>query len=406
MKALLLTLFIFTLPHGLAQKVGLNDLISKLDQSNIEIPLTNPKPFVKEISLRVSDDREFKEGDISFDARFKIDNYAEYNLKRSLYNNQKQRKDIIQKIANGDGLNQIIQLYTSLDLYRKKYKLLKDLQILLDDKVKVYRSLVKKGTVAPTQYLNAIENRDLNQGEIQRHMALIQSFVTGINSLLNTKYKVSDFKESEYLITTNQIKKKLKHSKNKSDSMSVKLARANVKRMKLERQLEIEEDNKILDFISVDINQRQFPTASEYENASVNDQRLGITLGLKVPVFDSNMARADNTIDSFMKKRKARTEYSDAQAAMISLKGEVQTLVQTVSAMEKSNAIKEAKRYLGIYGRRKGTSPLKILDISSFLIESELKLSELKSELYVKFYQYMYEVGMLQILNGKLNIKS
>ncbi|MBD64625.1 MAG: hypothetical protein CME62_05435 [Halobacteriovoraceae bacterium] len=406
MKSALLVFISLMATTALGKKITLNDLISKINAIEQDISLTMPKPFIKEISLRLDDDHEFKEGDIEVEARFSLDNYKEYRLKKKLYENQKKRKKIIQKISMGDDLNQVIQLYISLNMYRKKYQLLKKMNTVLKDNVSVNKKLVNKGRADAKDYLDAIEKLETNQQESKNHLIQIKALVTAINHLVGENYTLDQFAENERLVSVNYIKEKLKQTTVSDDALSVKLTKFNLEKMQIERKLEIEEDNKILEFVGIGFDQRQLPGTREFEDASVEDQRLSIKLGFLVPFLDSNMKRAENTIESFIKQRKARVDYSESESNMVLLKGEVDNLADRVEQLENSKALREAKRFLRIYSRRSGISPLKILDINSYLIDAELKLNELRSELYVKFYQYMYEIGKLKFENKRLVISS
>jgi len=79
--------------------------------------------------------------------------------------------------------------------------------------------------------------------------------------------------------------------------------------------------------------------------------------------------------------------------------------VKTLKKTKKNNALREAKRILRLYSRRKGTSPLKLIKISEFIAKSKLHNNESESKLYKTFYRYLLETGNLELVNGRLKIK-
>lgn len=402
---LFFTFLLFTSTQVWAKKVTLNDLIQNIKHQEIDIELTAPKPFINSVQLRTQDRNAYREGDIDLELRFSTENLEEYKTKRQLYANQKERKKIIQKISLGDKLNKVINLYITLNLGRKKSQLLKNLEVLNKDKVTVLKKMVSKGLANATDYIQAIEKYEMSQFVLKNQEIQNKALVSSINGLLGTDYKLRDFAKNEKLLSLDYMKKKMRGAQNEIEGLEVKLTKFQQERIDLETKLDYEKESKILDFVAIEFNQNQLPNSDEFDDFSQDEKRLSVNFAINLPFLDSNMKRSDNTMDSFLKKRKAREDYIASKSGMTILKGSVQNLINGVSKLEKSRSVREAKRYLRIYSKRKGTSPLKLLVLNEFLIDAELKLNEYKSELYINFYKYMFEIGKLDFENGRLVLK-
>ena len=229
--------------------------------------------------------------------------------------------------------------------------------------------------------------------------------MTSINTLLNTKFKLNDFAKNEKLLSLDYMKKKMRSTDKSLKGLEEKLSKYHQERIHLETKLEYEKDNKVLEFVAIEFNQNQLPNSDEFDDFSQDKKRLSVNFAINLPFLDSNMERSDNTMDSFLKKRKAREDYMASKSDMTLLKGTVSNLLSGVSKLERSKSVREARRYLRIYSKRKGTSPLRLLSLNEFFIDAELKMNEYKSSLYINFYKYMFEIGKLEFENGRLVLK-
>lgn len=391
-----------------AGSVSLSDLVRDLNTTSYDFDLIQPKPFISDVQLRISGDASVKEefrllGEDSGDAdkleyklRLKLDNLSEYQLKKNLYKNQQKRSKYANRVALGSEVSEIIAKYIELNLARKKYVLIKKLNTIYRDKVTVLKKLSSRGQKDVTDYLKAVEKLEENKAEIRDSEILLDAIVKMINSKLKKNYVLSDFARDEKLVSLDFIKAKLSLSQDELAGVSAKLAEYNYDKIQIETELDNEKRHKIVDFVDI--------SYEEIDNDE-KDRRISLQVGINIPGLNSNLSSVDTAIDSIMKKRRAREDYVSEGERFSILQKTLQKLVSTLKELKTSEALSEARRVFRIYSRRKATSPLTLLSLNEFIIKAEITQNESESELYSKFYEYMFELGNLKLENGRLTIK-
>ena len=186
----------FTLIYisGATASVKLQDLLLKVNGESHNVDLKKPIPFINNIELRAGYSRDFENGvttqtdrdgtgaitgvdreDDSSESsskeltlRVKVDNLKEYSLKRKLARNQKNRKESLNGVGRLSDAQIITELYITLKLTRKKLVLLKRVNIIYRDKVKVLKTKSRKGSADIVDYLGAVKKLELNTLELQK----------------------------------------------------------------------------------------------------------------------------------------------------------------------------------------------------------------------------------------------
>ena len=199
-------LFAGSLTH--ARDLKLHDLLSLTIENSEKITLKKPTPFINSLQLRISADNSWEnefskrrntvdpsrddneDGDSHSNSqeltlRFKVDNLTEYKLKSALAKNQEARKKIVTGMSLGGQAKSIISLYIGLQLSREKARLLKRLNVIHKDKVKVLKAMSKKGSADVVDYLDAVNKLEASTIDIEMHRVALENIVKTINSELN-----------------------------------------------------------------------------------------------------------------------------------------------------------------------------------------------------------------------------
>lgn len=426
-------MMIFATGNAHGNGLKLHDLLIKVKKEDSDIQLKNPKPFINSLQLRlsgdisqdISDNRRENDGDptrndddtdysngtsVEATLRFKVDNLTEYSLKKKLAQNQKMRKNIVSGISRGGEAKNLISLYINLKLNREKESLLKKLNEIQRDKVKVLKAMSRKGSADVVDYLDAVNKLESSTLDLKMHKISLINTVSTINSELTSDYKISDFSRSEKLISIDFIENMLRSSP--SDiGLSSKLAKHEIERIDILNKLNNEQKHKIVDFIDISYKRGQSSSASkeissgDEDNSDSFDSSIGFQIGFNLPFLNSDLKSVGESLDYIVKKKKAKKEFYELRDSFETLRVHLISLVQGIKTLRSSKALSEAKKILRVYSRQNGTSPLRLLKLNEFIVSENIKQREYEMELYTKFYEYVYETDKLSLNNGQLDIR-
>ena len=194
------------------------------------------------------------------------------------------------------------------------------------------------------------------------------------------------------MLSINNIRTSIDKYKN-SALIEKQIVDLELEQIKVSSDIENNESSKIVDFVEIGlehtVDEDQF-AHNEANSRFFLKVSLNLPFGSKSSV--NNNEKLIKKLSSEYGHRAQTIQIADENANIISeLRGNIDLHFDLSSSI----IVKEAKKYLKIYSRRKGTSPIKLLGFNEIITKSELESLELEKQIYNEYIVFLSGRGLL-----------
>lgn len=384
--------------------ISVSTFLTKKNNDELNYTIKKPNRIIDEVKFGISKKekdsftRDFNHDETEYSMRIYPSGFGTYNLRDKMYKNQKSRFEAFKKYEMAANSSLVYTAYLRLIYGLKLREIHNDLALLYKDKLKVLNSLLKKGEIEIEDLVKNQEAFNENQleylrieGELKEHLSFLKE-VSGVKRL-----SLDAFKGKTKLISLKQIERLIKKEPSKLKLESLKIADLKLKKANIEFELEKSSENKILEFVEV---------SSDHTNNSDEGwgSSIGVQVRLNVPLFEGNSKTLnEKALARFEDRYKARVEKREALLNYNLLTRNLESTLQSIELIENSSHLKEAKRYLRIFRKRRSSSPLKLLAFNEIIMSSELKKIEYELTAYESYVEILKERGVLS-QNSRMNL--
>jgi hypothetical protein len=385
-----IVLYLFFIPFSVTYATSLQSLIKNDNTVLIKLKKVS---FINETNLRLGTSEKdegknnFSKSGLSLGVRLSPESISSYSFKTKMIENQYNRSRLLlrdqEQKRNSSIINNYINLYYSKHILQK----LNIIKVLYNDKKNVFRVMFNKGQGNVSDVLSMSKNiKDLNH-KLNEYNNIYR------NSLSFLK-KITDYTNisPRPLLSINKIISSISKYKD-STLLNKQIADLELEQIKVTSDIEVSESNKIVDFVEFGVEHTvdhdQF-SHNETNSKFFVKMSLNLPLGSKDSI--SNNEKLIKRISSTYGHRTQTNKIDENNANIISeLQGNIDLHNDVVSSM----IVKEAKKYLKIYSRRKGTSPIKLLGFKEIITKSQLESLELQKLIYNEYIVFLSGRGLL-----------
>ena len=357
-------------------------MLKDLNADKTQLDLEKPNQIFENLNIRVSKDENESDGfsneEFEYSLRFKPVTIGSSNLRSKYFKNQQKRIKVISAQYKSNLISNLYNEYLGqvfiLDEKEKRQKL----ALVLEDKVKVLKALLKRGEVNIGSLIKAekkfFENT-LRLNAIKKSLERSKS-----------KFSQSDIKSFKNL---EEVKKNIiKMDITKFDS--IKLGELELEKSNMDLTLELDERSKFFDFVELKVDKREL-NDNQYEN------RMGIRFSFNIPSLkNENLAINEEKIKLIYAKSKAAVELNEISTDLEERKETLLSEVSSLNMILNSSFYKNSKKYLALYRNQRGASPLKLVELNESVIDAKIEVLELKLNIYKNYIH-------LLALNGNIS---
>lgn len=361
----------------------------------IKVSQTNPRSIslIEESSLRlgVSEADEAKnnysKNGISVGVRLKPESFNSYKLKKTLLDNQKKRYDFLKKNIEMESNANTISNYINVLYSKKILKKLEDALTLYRDKEKVITVLFKKGQGDVSDILKITGDFKDIKRSISEYKTILANSSQGLRSIGHTS-----------IINPQKLKPISVVAKSINDLKKIRihsLKQLSFEQVQLNNQSKLEnaQTNKVIDFIELGVDHS---VDHDQFSDKETDTKVFIKLSLNLPVGNNNsLTLNEKELKRISSESRHGIEVEAMKAEDANLLSDLLIDINEYKTLSNSILLKEAKNYLKIYSRRKGTAPLKILGFNEIITKFQIEKLTLEKQIYTKYVQFLLSRGLL-----------
>ena len=328
--------------------------------------------YSQETKDKSGNEEEEIELDTSYKIRFKFNNLTQKKMKSELQNLQQSKIDSIQNSLDVDFRSELFKQATQLHYDQKELKQFEKMTLIYKEKIRVLKALVRSGEGDIVELIS-VEKKLFN---IKHQIGLKQNNINTILKLLNKQLKYSkSFKTMRRHLgfisipsISSSIKKDILRG---SSSIDASIS-------KLEYEISKEEEGELVDFV---------------ELASRGNE-IGFNIAFNIPLFESKNKSRSKYIDKIEKKYQYEKLQRKLSIELNNSKKNLLGNVEKFKTQKNSAYYKDTKRYLRIFSKTKGASPLKLLNLNILIAENEIEASELEKNIYISYIDYLSSLNV------------
>lgn len=361
--------------------------------SNYEITEQVPKleasiSYIENVAIRVGTEKEQQTQNIDNDlqVRLSLNGYDEQIQKERLYKNQQRRLEANRLEVLNEELALVYKLYLKLHFGLHEKKKLGQLLEVAQDQVRITNILIKKGRATITDLVSIEQKINRVKNDLIIKKTDLNKTLELFNGLLGKRLSLTDISLMDALKPYQYIAEIVKKSKGQIKSIDLEVERAD-----LEYNLEVGENQKVFDFIQLDLKKKNVVS---YDNEAEESQ-VGVTLAINLPFFRDKTRVNEKFINKLKAEYNAKLHKKAYVAEIDELKLNILRYAESLDQLIQSSYLTRTKKYLNVYRRSKGVEPLKLLELNNTLISGQIEKIQLQSNLYISFVSYLKERGIL-----------
>lgn len=307
----------------------------------------------------------------------------------ALFKNQKRRVELINSQKTSMEIKSYLasyfQAYYNIQMKSHQDSLVK----LYKNKRRVLARMLKKNAteidkVASNDiavYDAAIKNTELNEE--------IFAALENLNQKSKKVYTEETVKKAPMSFNLAKMTSTFQAAK-KRPSIGGEIAKLELNSSDLSMKIDYEEESKLVDFIDISTETRVSNDRDETESS------IGFKIGINLPfVASRNTSTVEKRIKRLRSSYKQKQELKEARIESALLETKIDALLESIRSLTQSRFMTNSKKYLRIYSKRKGISPLKILDLKESILKNRLRLESLRHELVVTYLDFLVDRGFL-----------
>lgn len=303
---------------------------------------------------------------------------SQIKLNKALYKNQKMRfesqENTFLKVKYISLYSSIVEVKINSQLLREVKKVIRN----LEDRVKIEKTLTKKGRLDITDLLNT-EGKLAQMIKEKNHLVrMIELHRNLIDNQIRKEVDHQNLIKHASLKTVKQIKQVIK-----STNFTTKDHDLELEKSELEYQLLSEENNKLIDYVELN-----------YEKTDKNlnneeDYKVGIKVSINIP-FGQDAIKSNEALIKRMKaKVDSRINLAQTVSEIDLLKSEIFENTDLYLSSKESKNLVEIKKHFKHYSQTKGSSPLKLLKLKQMILEHQVRELVLEKQIHLAFLKFL-----------------